>query len=125
MIQKPYRRVEKEWGFELWLANGPAYCAKVLVIEPGARTSIHYHKEKLETLFLAKGQLAVYLGGSEFDPDHQPTYAMERGELVTIQPYQRHGFHNVGTGRAVLFEASTQHYETDSAREALSEGPPR
>lgn len=122
MIGKPYRFVPKVWGSEHWLANGPAYCAKVLRIKPGAWTSIHFHKSKIETLFLAQGQLAVYLDGAPFDPNRelQPVYAMEAGDVLTIQPYQRHAFHAVGTVDAVLFEASTQHFEDDSVRESPS-----
>jgi len=129
MIHKPYRLVSKVWGSERWLANGPAYCGKVLMIDPGAKTSIHYHQRKVETLFLATGRVAIYLGGDAFPragDGLDPIFCLEPGDCVTIQPYQRHGFHNVGETPAVLFEVSTQHFEDDSVRESESAGaPPR
>lgn len=44
--------VEKEWGHEIWLANNEKenYCGKILHINQGHTSSMHFHMEKHETL---------------------------------------------------------------------------
>ena len=34
---KPPKRVEKLWGYELWIHNDEEYCGKLLVFEKGRR----------------------------------------------------------------------------------------
>ena len=42
------KRVEKEWGYELWLANNSRhdYCGKILHVNEGYRGSMHWHLKK-------------------------------------------------------------------------------
>ena len=53
--------VEKEWGREIWMANNQEedYCGKILQINQGYNTSLHFHLEKHETFYITKGQLQV------------------------------------------------------------------
>lgn len=113
MIGRPYHVVQKGWGREVWLANGPAYCGKLLKFMPGRKCSYHYHPRKLETLYVLEGRFTVSLA----DPGGVPIpHVMEVGDLITIQPYQQHGFCNIGDTAGVLLEISTQHFEDDSVR---------
>ena len=42
-IQHP-KRVEKKWGYELWIHNDSQYCGKLLVFNnSGDKFSMHYH----------------------------------------------------------------------------------
>lgn len=57
MILKP-QRVEKKWGYELWIHNDPQYCGKLLVFpEKGNHFSMHYHMIKNETWYVQSGSL--------------------------------------------------------------------
>ena len=42
-ITKP-KKVDKVWGYELWVHNDEEYCGKLLVFEEAyANFSMHYH----------------------------------------------------------------------------------
>ena len=47
----PMKRVEKGWGYEIWIVNKPEYCGKLLYFNEGKRCSWHHHKIKDEVLF--------------------------------------------------------------------------
>ena len=52
MIIKP-KKVEKLWGYELWIHNDSQYCGKLLVFEKiGNQFSMHYHVIKTETWYV-------------------------------------------------------------------------
>ena len=53
---KPPKRVEKLWGYELWIHNDEEYCGKLLVFEKKmANFSMHYHLKKKETWYIQQG----------------------------------------------------------------------
>lgn len=117
MISKPYKIVLKQWGRELWLANGPGYCGKVLEIWPDKQTSLHYHEVKHETLYVAEGRAVIWLREPGRDKAPPVAHVMEAGSLIQLQPYTEHAIGNIGErGIVRLFEASTQHFEYDSIR---------
>lgn len=123
MLNRPYLVVPKGWGREIWIANSPMYCGKLLEIAPGKRTSLHYHQRKHETLYLREGRLIVWLGeGLPTPGEDWRTYAptphvMEAGSLLVVPPYLVHAFECPADGSAaILFEVSTQHFEDDSVR---------
>lgn len=52
--------VQKGWGYELIWATTDRYCGKIMVFnKEGARTSMHFHKEKDETWFVNSGKFKV------------------------------------------------------------------
>ena len=54
-IKQP-KRVEKKWGYELWIHNDNQYCGKLLVFtQSGNKFSMHYHMLKNETWYVQKG----------------------------------------------------------------------
>ena len=55
--------VEKEWGHEIWMANNEKenYCGKILRINQGYNSSLHFHMDKHETFYITKGSLQVDL----------------------------------------------------------------
>lgn len=101
------KRVGKGWGHELWLANGPMYCAKLLVVEPGKRCSLHYHQQKFEMFYLLRGAVTLQL---EDRADMLPPNV-----VAHVPPYTAHRF-AAGPAGATLLEVSTQHREDDSVR---------
>ena len=51
-IKQP-KRVNKKWGYELWVHNDNQYCGKLLVFtEVGNKFSMHYHMIKNETWYI-------------------------------------------------------------------------
>ncbi len=95
---KKAKVVEKPWGKEIWIADEPEYGGKIIEIKKGYSTSVHYHKEKKETIYVDKGKLKVRSGDEEF--------IVNEGEAITIEPYTVHQLIAVEDVR--LIEVSTQ-----------------
>ena len=54
------KKVEKPWGYELhWVEEGKPYMGKILHINAGARFSLQYHDQKLESWFIIKGRAKI------------------------------------------------------------------
>ncbi|CAB4134407.1 Mannose-6-phosphate isomerase, type II, C-terminal [uncultured Caudovirales phage] len=51
--------VEKGWGFENIWATNDKYCAKLMNFKEGARFSMHFHAEKMETWYVLNGIFEV------------------------------------------------------------------
>lgn len=112
-MDTPLKEVKKAWGKELWIVNCPRYCGKLLYLDKGAVSSIHYHKEKQETFFCLEGQVALSIEGKYYT-----LTAFSRPK--TIKPGQKHSFS--GITNALIIEFSTPHHEKDVVR--LTESKP-
>ena len=108
------KRVEKVWGWEEWVANGPMYCGKLLHVRKGARCSMHHHERKMETFTVIHGRIALELDGD--------LRYLIPGMVVDVYPYTKHRFTGMSEGHAIIMEISTQHFEDDSIREEPSNG---
>ena len=102
------RRVDKTWGYELWLVNTDKYCAKFLHLAPGYQCSLHRHPVKDETFLVLKGCCVVEAGA-------------EMRELITgdrqhIAPGTWHRFSNHAETECHIFEISTHHSDEDVER---------
>ena len=114
----------KGWGEEQWIANSPLYCGKRFLVMKDKKCSLHYHKLKDETFFLASGKLYMELPDSlpeDVEPGvEKPTASassvvvMWPGDAVHIPPLMVHRF--TGLEDSVVYEFSTQHFEEDSYR---------
>lgn len=104
-IDKPALH-DKAWGREEWVVNTPDYCGKRLILNAGWQCSLHMHKIKDETFFVASGIVEMILGDER-------SY-LNAGESVHIPPGAYHRFR--GITDAVLYEFSTHHEESDSYR---------
>tara|TARA_B100002019_G_C21196654_1_gene561786 strand:+ start:275 stop:679 length:405 start_codon:yes stop_codon:yes gene_type:complete len=107
--------VEKEWGREIWMANNSShdYCGKILQINQGYNTSLHFHLQKHETFYITKGQLQVDLictiDGVKM------TRILNKGDVLEIdvgQPHQLIAY----DGDVEFIEISTFHRDSDSLR---------
>ena len=100
------RVVHKVWGRELWLTNRAEFCAKVLVVNPGFRSSRHYHMTKAEEFIVLDGTVRLDLvdGSREMRP----------GERQFLPPGTAHRFGSVAG--AMLLEISTYHDDADVVR---------
>ena len=111
LIKYPLK-VDKGWGYELHLHNGDGYCGKILHFNKDAKFSMHYHVEKRETWFVARGKLRLI----SIDPDtsEQLYCDLEEGHVVEVYrgiPHQLHAIEE-----SDIFEVSTIDKPEDSYR---------
>jgi quercetin dioxygenase-like cupin family protein len=102
--------VEKVWGHEEWIVNNDKYCGKKLFLKTGFRCSMHHHKVKDETFYIASG--VVYLE-TEFE-GKKDNRVMHPGEIAHIKIGMWHRF--TGLQDAEIIEFSTFHMDSDSYR---------
>jgi quercetin dioxygenase-like cupin family protein len=76
------KKVDKEWGHELWLANDEKenYCGKLLYIKKGHSSSMHYHSLKHETFYILRGKLELELIDTQ--TTEKNVVIMEEGEIL-------------------------------------------
>jgi mannose-6-phosphate isomerase-like protein (cupin superfamily) len=113
MIQKPFR-VEKLWGYELWIHNDSQYCGKLLVFPlKDSHFSMHYHLIKNETWYIQSGSFRYdYI---DTDSAKLFTTTINAGDVIYVErgmPHQLTALEN----DSVVFEVSTEHFEYDSYR---------
>ena len=108
-IQNP-KYVEKEWGYEKWFTNTPEYCTKELGLKKGKRCSLHSHKNKDETFYVAKGKILMEVETKQGIKEE----ILSVGDVVRITPLIKHRFS--GLSDSVIIESSTHHEEEDSYR---------
>lgn len=97
---------KKVWGEEKVICNNEKYCGKFLYLNRGAKSSLHYHKVKDETFYIAKGKVNFTLGKQEL--------ILEEGNSIRIYPKHEHSFE--GLEDSIIIEFSTQHNESDVMR---------
>ena len=105
-LLKNLKQVPKKWGNEYWIVNNESYCAKLLFIKEGWRTSMHKHSNKKETFFVFEGEVEI--------KDQASGVKLRVGDILTIQPESYHAI--CGTKRAIILEVSTHHEDKDSYR---------
>tara|TARA_E500000331_G_C16713910_1_gene479374 strand:+ start:68 stop:457 length:390 start_codon:yes stop_codon:yes gene_type:complete len=112
-IDLPMKHVEKGWGWEKWICNGPEYCGKLLFFEKDKRCSWHVHKLKDEVFYLHSGLMLVKYSESD-DIEEAQQIVLSPGENFHVYRGLRHQM--IALQDSELFEFSTQHFDTDSHR---------
>lgn len=111
MITSP-KRVEKTWGYELWIHNDSQYCGKLLVFpEAGNKFSMHYHMIKNETWYVQSGKFEFHY----IENGKKEVTFLSVGDVVYIErglPHQLKALRD----DSVIMEVSTQHFDCDSYR---------
>lgn len=104
--------VDKNWGFERIFVNTTLYCMKELWIRDQCHTSMHFHINKTESLYVAEGTLRV----EYIDDSKKINYVdVQRGETFHIVPGFCHSLLAIN-GDVTLIEASTFSEDEDSIR---------
>ena len=85
-MEKPVRRVEKPWGYELIFAHTDRYVGKILHVNPGEALSLQYHEKKDETLYLASGSVELQVE----EDGALVGRSLGVGEAYHIPPFTRH-----------------------------------
>ncbi|MHB9023776.1 MAG: cupin domain-containing protein [Armatimonadota bacterium] len=87
MIVEPVKYVEKPWGSELWVAVTDEYALKIIVLKAGQRSSLQYHEQKHEHIFIDAGRVKAEFEG----PDGElMTQICGPGTILENAPGQRH-----------------------------------
>jgi quercetin dioxygenase-like cupin family protein len=111
---KPPKKVEKIWGYELWIHNDEEYCGKLLVFAKARnRFSMHYHIQKKESWYVQEGRFQFNWLNVEDGKLEGKT--LEKGDSVLIErglPHQLIALED----NSIVFEVSTQHFDEDSYR---------
>jgi len=113
-MKKP-KKVKKTWGHELWLANNKEedYCGKILHINKGCSTSMHFHSNKHETFYVLSGSLKVEMINTLIGKNTD--YLIKQGGTFEINRNEPHKL--VAEKETVEFiEISTFHEDGDSYR---------
>jgi mannose-6-phosphate isomerase-like protein (cupin superfamily) len=112
-IQHP-KRVEKKWGYELWIHNNTDYCGKLLVFnKSGDKFSMHYHMIKDETWYVQEG--AFQFDWIDTENGERLYTQIQKGDVIEIKKGLPHQLTALTDG-ATIFEVSTQHFDEDSYR---------
>ena len=112
-IQHP-KKVEKKWGYELWIHNDTDYCGKLLIFsKSGNKFSMHYHMIKDETWYVQKG--AFQFDWIDTENGERCYTQIQEGDVIEIKKGLPHQLTAL-TEEATVFEVSTQHFDEDSYR---------
>lgn len=112
-ITKPLK-VDKQWGYELWIHNDSQYCGKLLVFpNSNAHFSMHYHMIKNETWYVQSGKFKY----DWIDTESAKLYTTELniGDVVYVEKGYPHQLTALEPNSSV-FEVSTEHFDYDSYR---------
>ena len=104
--------VPKGWGQEIIFVNNPEYCGKILCFKKGKKFSMHYHIQKKETWYVAKGKFLLHWIETENGVRHSEY--LNVGDVITNERGEPHQV--VALEDSELFEVSTRHYDEDSFR---------
>lgn len=108
------KRVTKPWGYELWLANNEKenYCGKILHVRAGNSFSMHFHADKHETFYIAKGMCK--LRWIDTKSATVVTIDLSEGECYEIDRFVPHQIQALSD--VDIIETSTYHKDSDSHR---------
>lgn len=111
-IESETFRFDRGWGYEIWIENLSDYCGKALYIFEGKCGSMHYHMNKLETMYLEWGHVRLDFIDAELGSQY--SIDLFTGDSIRIPRGQAHQIH--GIEKSKLMEFSTIHEESDSYR---------
>jgi len=105
--------IEKGWGKEIIFVNNDDYCGKILCFNKHKKFSMHYHMQKKETWYIAKGKFI--LNWINIENGTKYSEYLEVGDVITNEKGEPHQLVALEEDSQV-FEVSTKHYDNDSYR---------
>jgi mannose-6-phosphate isomerase-like protein (cupin superfamily) len=75
-----YDKVEAAWGFHQLIRDDEEHALKYLYLKDGFKTSKHFHKDKVESILVARGTLTV-----EFFPNENS----DNYYMVVLEPHEK------------------------------------
>lgn len=112
-------RVEKPWGYELWLELNEFYAFKLIHMEKGNRCSLQSHDHKIEANFVIEGEAEVLL---ENDNGDMESKIYKAGSGWTVPLGRKHRV--IARESYTALEVSTPHlndvvrYQDDTNRQS-------
>jgi len=111
--REPVHVEPKGWGREVWIANSPFFCGKILEIKRGKKCSLHFHKLKTESFYLRAGHLRIRVKESHSDQKVEE-FELRPGQCMDVPVGLVHQMEALEDSE--LLEFSTQHFDSDSHR---------
>ena len=98
---KPVKIVEKPWGREIWIAHTDKYALKIIEFKRGSRSSLQFHKNKEEHIYVDSGILKAEeeIDGKLVVREYGP------GDVIANPPLKKHRIEALEDVR--LIEVST------------------
>lgn len=111
--------VQKGWGYEVIWATNDKYCGKIMVFnKPGAKFSMHFHKEKDETWFVNTGKFMLrWIDTKTAELKEQVLIEGQTWHNPPLQPHQL----ELMTPEGMIFEVSTADSVEDNYRIAAGD----
>ena len=110
-------RVEKPWGYELWLELNEHYAYKLIHMKKGFQSSLQWHEKKVETNYVIEGEAEVLLQDENGEMESR-VYKVGEGWCVPLKTKHR----VIAKSDYTALECSTAHlndcirFEDDSGR---------
>ncbi len=92
----------KPWGREVWFAHTQHYAGKILEVTKGHRLSLQIHDKKMETQYLYKGKVKLFIGQ---DQNGLKEVILNPGDKIDIPPHTIHRIEALEDSE--IFEVST------------------
>jgi|TARA_R100000005_G_C4908309_1_gene147199 mannose-6-phosphate isomerase len=114
MMKQTPKKVQKQWGYELWLANNEEnnYCGKILHVNSGHKFSMHFHSDKHETFYILNGECRLRTVNTE--TTIQEVTELKQGDCYVIERLVPHQIEAITD--CDIIESSTFHRDEDSYR---------
>lgn len=112
-------RVDKPWGYEIWLELNEYYTYKLISMNKGNKSSLQLHEFKYETNYVIQGEAEVLL---ENDKGEMISQIFRAGEGWSVPIGREHRV--IAKTKYVALEVSTPHlndvirFEDDNNRES-------
>ena len=114
MTERLQGKVDKGWGYEIIWASNDKYCGKMMIFEkPGAKFSMHFHREKDETWFVNAGQFMLRYIDTKTAILHEKL--LKQGDVWHNPPLQPHQLEALQPN-SMIFEVSTPDSVEDNYR---------
>ena len=94
--------LEKPWGREIWLAHNARYAFKLIEFKAGSRSSLQYHRQKHETIYVDRGRLELEVADEQ---GQLQTLELGPNDVIENPPMRKHRVTAIEDTR--LFEVST------------------
>ena len=99
--------LDKPWGTVVTYALNQPSSVRIITVEPGKETSVHYHRMRDETWVVLDAGLVVEIG----DESHQPV----PGEEFTIPAEQTHRIRCTGARAGRILEVAYGYTSEDDS----------
>ena len=110
-------RVDKPWGYEIWMEINEFYAYKLIHMKKGNRSSLQWHETKIEANYVIEGEAEVLLENSEGELE---SYFFKKGDGWVVPVKRKHRV--IATSDYTALEVSTPHlddvirFQDDSGR---------